>query len=100
MIEDSLPYLVNYFGCINGSRNVYMNFALFFAYGACWYVKNGIKSFEAVFCHHLLTYILLFSVPLLHKDWRLKKLTTFAFGQFATISGHFLAKYINIFHKT
>ena len=66
MIEDSLPYLVNYFGCINGSRNVYMNFALFFAYGACWYVKNGIKSFEAVFCHHLLTYILLFSVPLLH----------------------------------
>ena len=62
MIEDSLPYLVNYFGCINGSRNVYMNFALFFAYGACWYVKNGIKSFEAVFCHHLLTYILLFSV--------------------------------------
>ena len=62
MIEDSLPYLVNYFGCINGSRNVYMNFALFFAYGACWYVKNGIKSFEAVFCHHLLTYILLLSV--------------------------------------
>ena len=66
MIEDSLPYLVNYFGCINGSRNVYMNFALFFAQSACWYVKNGIKSFEAVFCHHLLTYILLFSVPLLH----------------------------------
>ena len=66
MIEDSLPYLVNYFGCINGSRNVYMNFALFFAYGACWYVKNGIKSFEVVFCHHLLTYILLFSVPLLY----------------------------------
>ena len=32
MIEDSLPYLVNYFGCINGSKNVYMNFALFFAY--------------------------------------------------------------------
>ena len=47
MIEDSLPYLVNYFGCINGSRNVYMNFALFFAYGACWYVKNGIKSFKS-----------------------------------------------------
>ena len=72
MIEDSLPYLVNYFGCINGSRNVYMNFALFFAYGACWYVKNGIKSFEAVFCHHLLTYILLFSVPLLHRGWCIK----------------------------
>ena len=24
------------------------------------------------------------------KDWPLKKLTTFAFGQFTTISGHFL----------
>ena len=33
------------------------------------------------------------------KDWRLKKLTTFASGQFPTISGHFLAKYINIFQK-
>ena len=36
----------------------------------------------------------------LHKDWRLKKLTTFAFGQFMTISGHFIANYINIFHKS
>ena len=34
------------------------------------------------------------------KDWRLKKLTTFAFGQFPTISGHFLAKHITIFQKT
>ena len=34
-----------------------------------------------------------------NKDWRLKKLTTFASGQFPTISGHFLAKYINIFQK-
>ena len=35
-----------------------------------------------------------------NKDWRLKKLTTFAFGQFPTISGHFLAKHITIFQKT
>lgn len=36
MIEDSLPYLVNYFGCINGSRNVYMNFALLLI--CLWYM--------------------------------------------------------------
>ena len=37
---------------------------------------------------------------LLIKEWRLKKETTFAFGQFTTISGHFFGNYINIFHKT
>ena len=43
------------------------------------------------------------SVPPLHpppKEWRLKKETTFAFGQFTTISGHFFANYINISHST
>ena len=36
-----LSYLVNYFGCINASRNVYMNFALLFAYAyGKWYVKE------------------------------------------------------------
>ena len=34
------------------------------------------------------------------KDWGLKKLTTFAFGHFATISGHFIVNYIDIFHKS
>ena len=34
------------------------------------------------------------------KDWELEKETTFAFGQFKTISGHFFANFINIFHKT
>ena len=34
-----------------------------------------------------------------YKEWRLKKETTFAFGQFTTISGHFFANYINIFHN-
>ena len=34
------------------------------------------------------------------KVWRLKKQTTFAFVQFRTISGHFLGKYVTIFHKT
>ena len=40
--------------------------------------------------------------PLLvyYKVWGLKKLTTFVFGLFTTISGHFLAKYMIIFHKT
>ena len=39
---------VNYFGCINASRNVYMYFALLVAYGA-WYVKDYIKSFVWVY---------------------------------------------------
>ena len=34
-----------------------------------------------------------------YKDWRLKKETTFAFGHFMTISGHFITNYITIFHK-
>ena len=33
------------------------------------------------------------------KDWELEKETTFAFGYFKTISGHFFANYIFIFHK-
>ena len=36
----------------------------------------------------------------LDKDWRLKKLTTFVFGLFMTISGHFLAKYMILLHKS
>ena len=35
-----------------------------------------------------------------NKDWGLKKLTNFAFGHFTSISGHFIANYINIFHKS
>ena len=34
------------------------------------------------------------------KDWGLKKLTTFAFGHFTNISGHYIANYVNIFHKS
>ena len=61
-----------------------------------------------------------FSIPLLHgpdtyhntttnlekgkksysKEWELEKETTFAVGKFKTISGHFFANYIIIFHKT
>ena len=33
------------------------------------------------------------------KDWELEKETTFAFGHCKTISGHFFANYIFIFHK-
>ena len=35
-----------------------------------------------------------------HKDWPIKKMTTFEFGHFTTIFGHFFANYIYIFHKT
>ena len=34
------------------------------------------------------------------KDWGLKKLTTFVFGHFTSISGHYIANNVNIFHKS
>ena len=34
------------------------------------------------------------------KNWRLEKEKIFTFGHFTTISGHFFANYISIFHKT
>ena len=34
------------------------------------------------------------------KDWGLKKLTTFVFGHFTSISGHYMANNVNIFHKS
>ena len=34
-----------------------------------------------------------------HKVWELEKYTNFTFGHFTTISGHFFATYISIFHK-
>ena len=37
---------------------------------------------------------------LIHKDWPIKKMTTYEFGYFITIFGHFFANYIYISHKT
>ena len=36
----------------------------------------------------------------LSKDWPIKKMTTYEFGHFTTIFGHFFANYIYISHKT
>ena len=57
----------------------------------------GKGLFKVFICTKKRTKIFLYFRP---KDWRLKKLTTFAFGQLPIISGHFLSKYITIFQKT
>ena len=40
------------------------------------------------------------AIDIENKDWPIKKMTTFEFGHFTTIFGHFFANYIYIFHKT
>ena len=70
-----------------------------YSIGKPWYYK-------ILFHYIFLMLMLMFDVsvnwilPLQCKDWPIKKMTTYEFGYFITIFGHFFANYIYISHKT